>query len=617
MSKKLFSLVLLLFSTAALLAQKVAFEATAPAVVEAGEVFRVEFSVTGSAAPEGFTPPDINGFSVLAGPTVSRGQSMSIVNGNMSTSVNYTYTYVFQATAEGRFAIPSAEVKVEGKSYTSKPLTIEVVASSAGGQGQQQGTTGEARDRQGARAKNALAPDDLILTATVSRSSVYKGQPIKLTWKLYQRAQVSGALNQKIPAFNGFWSQEIPSAGKQQWTRETYNSKVYDAMVLGEYLLYPQQSGVLQIDPFSLTVVVQIITQARRQSVFDDFFGGGPSVEEVQKELRTQPLKITVKDFPAGAPAGFNGAVGDFTLTGGVSAQDITANSAATYQVKIAGAGNLPLIQAPKLSMPGSFEQYNTTTKESFTSNSSGISGYRQFEYPFIARAEGEYVVEPVEFSFFNPETARYITLTLPAATLKVAPGAGGSPSAGGGIVSGLTKEEIKILGKDIRFIKIGSLGRSAANFIVIGSWGYFAVLALLAGLFVYAFTAIGRHIKQSGNAAAMKGKRANKAALQRLRTAECYMAGGDSRRFLDEMLRALWGYLGDKLNIPAANLTKDNVREELSRRRVSQQLSERYMGVIADCELAQYSPATTGRTGELYCEGIAVISEMETILKR
>ncbi len=615
--KKLSLCVLGVFAVIASFAQKVSVEVGAPTIVAVGEVFRVEFAV--NAKPDEFTPPAITGFDVLAGPTVSHGTSVSIINGDVTKSVNYTYTYVFQATAEGRVTIPAATVVVEGRSYASNPTAIEVVAEGAMGQpanrrgGQQQGGQGGQ-----SQPTATVSPDDMAISAFVTRTNVYKGQPIKLTLKIYKRVQLGDIGGTKLPAFNGFWSQELPLNPNRQWQRETYNNKVYDALVLGEYLLYPQQSGTLTIEPFQLTAVAQIITQARAQTLLDDFFGGGPQVQQVQKELRTRAIQVTVKDFPAGAPAGFNGAVGDFTLDANISSKSLPANSAATYTIKISGSGNLPLIQAPKLTMPGSFEQYNIKTTESLNSTSSGITGYRQFEYPFIARAEGSYPLGPVEFSYFNPETGRYVTLASPQVQLDITPDTGGaaSRSNGGGLVGGLTKEDIKILGKDIRFIKIGAPGLADSDKVLAGSGIYYLALLLIALLALAAYFYFSHRIKLMGNVAVVKGKRANKVALQRLRAAEHYKRDDDRRRFLDEMLRALWGYMGDRLNIPAANLTKDNVREELAKRGVPQPKAERYIEVISDCEMAQYSPASPGQAGELYRAGVEVISSMESVLK-
>ena len=455
----------------------------------------------------------------------------------------------------------------------------------------------------------------MVLRVTADRRSVYKGQPILVTAKLYTRVMAS-LESFKTPAFNGFWSQEL-NVENQRPRRETLNGKVYDAIVLRQFLLYPQQAGTLHIEQFDMTLIAQIVTQSRRQSIFDDFFNGGPEVQEIRKKLTASPIRIEVKEFPSGAPASFNGAVGKFTMESQLPTGSITANSAANYTVKISGTGNLPLIQAPKLNLPNSFEQYNIKTTESLNSTTAGISGYRQFEYPFIARAEGTYPVEPIEFSYFNPDLARYVTLSSKTAEVIVLPDSTGGSVPSRGMVSGMNKEDIKILGQDIRFIKLGKAQLVSRDRIFMASPLYFVLLLLIAAAFVFSLVWLQKRIRESRNAALVRGKRANKVALQRLRAANGYMKADDRRRFFEEMLRALWGYMSDKLNIPVANLTKENVREELLKRGVSAELSARFIEIISECEYAQYSPAVSGQMNDIYQGAVETISKFESVIKR
>jgi len=602
----------LLLAVATAAGQKVTFEAHAPGVVAAGEVFRIEYSVNAQA--EKFTPlASFSGFDVLAGPTSSFGQSISVSGGNVIKTVNYSYTYVLRGNEEGKFSIPAAEITVDGNTYQSKPLPIEVMPPSASQSGNPQ-PAAQQGERQ-AQSAAAMADDDILIRAFVDRSDVFKGQPVRATFKLYSRLPMSGIESAKYPAFNGFWTQELNTNPKPQ--REVYNNKIYDSQVLREYLLYPQQAGTLHIEQFDLGVVVQIVTRARRQSLFDDFFGGGSDIQEIRKTIKSAPVRITVRELPPGAPAGFNGTVGKFTMEANYPPDNIQTNSAANYTIKISGTGNLPLIQAPKLTFPTSFESYNIKTTESFSTTGGGISGYRQFEYPFIARAEGNYAVEPVEFSYFNPDLVQYVTLRSNPIEINVLPDSTGASSSSYGIVSGLSKEEIKILGEDIRFIKLGISGISPNNQTLMGSWLYFLLTGVMLGGFVFALLYLQKRIRESRNTALVRGKRANKVALQRLRTAEKYMKSEDRRGFYDEMLRAMWGYMSDKLNIPVANLTRENVREELLKRGVQPEQAQRFIDLISECEYAQYSPVTSGQMKEIYEGAIEVISRFESILKR
>ena len=304
--------------------QSVKVETKAPAVVAADEMFRVEF--TSSQRPENFRAPDFAGFNVLAGPSISESQSISIVQNNMTQTVQYTYTYVLKPTATGNFTIGQAVISIGGKEYSTRSTPIEVVAEGSprpAGQGRQQGGAQQ-------QAASAVAEDDIILRASVSRTSVFKGEPVRVTFKIYTRVPLGRSENEKFPSFNGFWSQELDTSNSK-WQRESYNNKVYESRVLGEYLLYPLQSGALQIDPFQLTVTAHSINHRPRRSIFDDMMGGGPDILEEKKLIRSQPITITVNELPGGAPEGFEGAVGNFTMEADPPSGTINANSAVTY----------------------------------------------------------------------------------------------------------------------------------------------------------------------------------------------------------------------------------------------------------------------------------------------
>lgn len=422
-------------------AGKVTFEASSPLTVAVGETFRVEFTLNAEPDKESFKAPSFEGFDVLAGPSVSTGESLSIINGSMTKSFSYNITYVVLAQQAGNLTVGPAQITVDGTVYRTNPLPIEIVQEN-----NDQGNRNTDRPQENEASNNAqrkIAKDDILLRTIVSRTSVFKGEPLRVTFKLYERVNVVGYDGVKFPSFNGFWAQEL-NTGNAPRRRETYNGKVYETLVAREFLLYPQQSGTLTIDPAELTAVAQVVVQSRN---IDPFFGGGHEVYNVPRKVQSQRVTVTVKPLPAGAPESFNGAVGRFTLDATLPPDRIAANSAATYTVKIAGSGNLTLVQVPKLTLPTSFEQYNVKTTESINTSASGISGYRQFEYPFIARAEGTYEIEPVEFTYFDPERMRYTTLHAKPLTLDVTPDASGNDGAPVVQGRGMSKEEVRLLG--------------------------------------------------------------------------------------------------------------------------------------------------------------------------
>lgn len=586
----------------------VTFEVNTPLIVSTGEMFRVEFIITnGKPDSDTFVAPDFAGLDVLAGPTTSQARSYQNINGVASHTSTFTITYVVTAQNAGNLTIGSASVEVDGKSYKTKATPIEVVEQS---RKQEQ----EAAAQQGSAVNNQIAQDDILLRLNLSRSAVYKGEPIRASLTLYTRAGIAGFEDVKLPSFNGFWSQELPTDNYQA-KRETLDGKVYDSQIIKEWLLYPQQSGTLSIEPADITAVAQVVMRTNRN--FDPFFGGGAEVYNVKRKLTTGQVNVAVKDLPAGAPASFNGAVGKFTMSATQPSTQLKANSAATYTVKISGTGNLTFLQTPKLTLPSSFELYNVRQTESIQTSVNGTSGYKQFEYPFIARAEGEYDIEPIEFTFFSPEKEGYVTLSTDALKVNVAPDGSAGAVTPQQIITGTSKEGVRQLGSDIRFIKLGKAQLSSSVAPLMMSSTYFILLALIVVLFVGLYLLLGKMIKDSKNTVLLRNRRANKVAVQRFRQAEKYMREMNRHAFYEEMLRALWGYMSDKLNIPVSNLTKEGIREELQRRGCPQQDAQHFTEIITRCDEAQYSPAEWVQMNDVYAEGVRIISRIEQAIKR
>lgn len=586
----------------------VTFEINTPLMVTAGEMFRVEFVLT-NAEPDSdsFKVPSFEGLEVLAGPTTATGHSFQSINGVSSSKSTYTITYVVMGQTAGNVTISPAEVTIKGKRYTTKATPIEIVAQSAKRDEQ-------AAAEQGTAVQNQIAQDDILLRLNLSRTNVYQGEPIRASLTLYTRASIAGFEDVKLPSFNGFWSQELPVDGYRA-TRQTVDGKVYDSQIIKEYLLYPQQTGTLSIEPADITAVAQVVMRTNR--AFDPFFGGGSEVYNVPRKLTTGRVNVTVKELPAGAPASFTGAVGSFTMDTQLPAQELKANSAASYTVKISGTGNLTFLQAPKLNLPSSFELYDVRSTESIRSTTAGTTGYRQFEYPFIARAEGEYDVPAIEFSYFNPEKNAYVTLSSAALTLNVSPDGSASAATPAQIVMGTSKEGVRQLGSDIRFIKLGTPALRSVSAPLMLSGTYFIVLLLIVVAAIMAYFILRRKIRDSKNTVLVRNRRANKVAVQRFRAAERFMREQNRHAFFEEMLRALWGYMSDKLNIPVSNLTKENIREELQRRGCPVEDAQHFTEIISRCDEAQYSPAESVQMGDVYAEGVNIISRIESIIKR
>lgn len=607
--KRFLTLVFALFASVAITygQDNVSFEISAPNAVEAGTPFRVEFNI--NAKPDEFTPPDFAGVDIIAGPSTSTSQSVNIVGTKMTRNVSHTYTYVLRASEAGRIKIPSARATVDGKNYSTREKTIEVAEGGSGGAAAQGGGNPQSQPRAQTGQSETIAADDILLRAIVSSSNVYKGEPVRLTFKLYTRVNIGGIDNVKLPALNGFWMQEL-SGGNYSWQEETYNNKVYSTHIMREYLLFPQQAGVLQVEQFSLDVIAQFVSQSQGQSPFDIFFGS-PAVRQQTVSKSSPVINITVKELPSGAPAGFNGAVGNFTMEGGVASTSVSANSATSYDIKISGTGNLPLINAPKIELPSSFEQYTVKTTENYGVSGNNMRGSKEFSIPFIPRAEGEYAIRPVEFSFFNPQTGRYVTLSTSEGQMLIGKDAGGGTAST--IVSGVSKEDLKILGNDIRFIRVGTPGLVHTGSVLLWSWKYFAVMLLLIAAFITTLVYMQKRIRLNSDKTLVRNKRAHKVALKRLKSAERNMLAKRESEFYEEMLKALWGYMSDKLNIPVAGLSKESIRGGLTAKNVDESIAEEYIQIISDCEFAQYAPIKDITVGDTYNKAVDLISKLES----
>ena len=604
--KRVLTLIFALCSIFVLRAEEISFKVDAPMIVSTGEPFRVEFQLNAKPDRDSFVAPKFDNFDVMAGPSVSQGSSVQIINGSMTKSVSYNITYVLMAHEAGTYTIPAATIVVNNKSYTSQSTAIEVRSGRSSGGG---GSSG-ASDSMESRASNTIGREDLLLRLELDKREVYRGEPIRAALKLYSRVDLAGSESSKMPTFNGFWSQDLKV--EQGPFRGTLNGKVYNVYNVAEYLLYPQQGGELTIDPAELTVVVQVVLQTNRG--FDPFFGGGNEVHHVRRVLKTEPIVVDIKEFPAGAPSSFAGAVGEYAISQKLSSAEVAANSAITLQLTISGTGNINFVQAPKLALPTSFELYDVKREEKITSSASGSVGYRQFDYPFIVRAEGEYDIQPIEFTYFDLNKQQYVTLSSAPLHIVVTPDK--STPQQQVVNGGVKREDVRLLGSDIRFIKTEAPRLRSHIAPLVLSPIYFGVLAAILFVAVVLYFIIRKYMRDSQNVVLVKGKRANKVAIKRLRIAERYMREQDRRAFYEEMLRALWGYLSDKLNIPVADLTKENIREELARRGVEME-ADSIITIIQRCEEAQYSPSASVDMSEVYGEGIDIVSKIESAIKR
>ena len=582
---------------------QVSFTMDAPTLTALGQPFRVAFTVDAEPDDGSFKAPTFEGFEVIAGPSVSTGHSVQFINGKQSSSYNCTYTFVLMPQDKGTYTIGAASIRVDGKSYATKSLPVEVVAE------KHSGTSPSGRDA--AKPAGSIGKDDLLLRLKVSSTDLYKGESLRASLVLYTRVAVESIESLSLPPFDGFWSQELTFDNAP--SREEYNGRVYETYKITELLLSPQESGKIVIPEAVMNARVQIVAEDNRN--FNPFFGGR-QVYRVSRELKSAPITINVKEFPKGAPQSFNGAVGSFTLRSTMPEAEIDANSADQIELTISGTGNLKFITAPKISLPESFEVYDTKVVDNIMLTASGTSGSITYTYPFVARAAGTFTIPGVEFSYFDPAVNEYKRLTTEPFTIEVK--ADGSTSSVAPIPTnyGNYGGPMRQLDRDIRFIHTGDMpNKYAAAFILTPL--YWLVVVLMVALFIVAFVVLRKRIRERSNTVARRMRHADKVAVQRLRMAQRYMTQGNRHSFYEEMLRAMWGYIGDKFNIPVSSLTKEKIREELYRRNVAEATAEQFCEIISRSEEAQYAPSATGEMSEVYGDAVEVISKIEAAIKR
>lgn len=572
------------------------FTVEAPAVVSTDEIFRVVFTATyESGKISDFTPPSFEGFEVLAGPVQSTSTNYQNINGQSSTTHTRSYTYTVRVVQEGKVTVPSASIKIGKDTYTTDPKTVEAVKDQV-----PDGGSSSAGQRAG---------DDLRLRVSVSKTRVVVGEPVIVTLKLYvQSSAISGFEDVRFPTFDGFWSQEIDAPQNIQFVRENYDGQIYNAALLRRYMLLPQQTGTLTIEPSELVCLLQIqAEQTGPRSIFDDFFS---SYQTIRKRVASEPVTINVSALPAGAPASFTGGVGSFRLSAGFDSDSVAAHEATSLKITISGTGNINLVDAPKVRLPADFESYDVRKTENITTGASGSTGTLTFEYPFIPRAPGTFDLEPVEFTYYDIDAGRYRTLSSGPLSLKVGEGTRTDAAI---IPSGVSKRSVESLGEDIRFISTTTNLRKAGRMMVSSpAMIIIPTVILLAAAAVWVLLA--RSIVRRSDVAGTRNRKAMKVARTRLKNASAFLRQGLYGAFYEELHKALHGYISDKLMLPVADLTRERIGEELRARGKDEAVIQELSDILDACEYARYAPASGSEAMEKhYQQAVKVISQIES----
>ena len=580
---------------------EVTFTASAPDAVAVGDQFRLSYTVTTQKVRD-FRAPSIQGFDVLMGPSRSTQTNMQMINGKTSTTQSITFTYILMAKTEGTYTIPGATITADGNQMVSNSVKIKVLpADQTSGQGNNRGAAGNA----------TISGNDLFITGTISKTNVYEQEAILLTYKIYTQVDLRGFDNIKLPDFKGFHSQEVELPDNRRWGLEHYKGRNYQTTIYRQFVLFPQQSGKLTIDAARFDASIAVADPTI--DPFEAFFNGGGGVREVKKSLFTPKLSIDVKPLPA-KPANYSGGVGEFNLTSSINSTEVKTNDAVTLKLVISGTGNMKLIANPEVKFPEDFEIYDPKSENNFRLTNEGLSGNKVIEYLAIPRNPGDYKIPPVEFTYFDVKSKAYKTLKTEEYVLHVEKGEGDATQT---IANFTNQEELKVLNEDIRFIKQNHVKLTPRGQFFFGTAGYWLcyIVPLLA--FIVLFIAYRKQIAANANVAKVRTRKANKVAVKRLKLAGKLLADNKQDAFYDEVLKALWGYVSDKLSIPMSRLSKDNIEEELRNYGVDGALIQEFIGVLNNGEFARFAPSDANLgMDKIYAQALEIISKMENSIK-
>ncbi len=581
---------------------EVSFTATAPDAVVVGDQFRLSYTIT-TQEVRNFRAPSIKGFEVLMGPSRSTQSSVQIINGKTTSTQSITFTYILMAKTEGEYTIPGATVTADGNQMVSNSVTIKVLpADKSAGQNQGKGKTGSA----------TISGNDLFITGTINKTTVYEQEAILLTYKIYTQVDLRGFDNVQLPDFKGFHSQEVELPTNRRWGLEHYKGRNYQTTIFRQFVLFPQQSGKLTIDAARFDASIAVATQVDPFD-FDSFFNGGGGGYMVKKSLFTPKLSIDVKALPD-KPADFSGGVGDLNITSSINSTSVKTNDAVTVKVVISGTGNLKLLSNPEVKFPEDFEIYDPKSENNFRLTSEGLSGNKVIEYLAIPRNPGDYKIPPVSFTYFDVKSKSYKTLTTEGYNLHVEKGEGDATQT---IANFTNKDEVKVLNEDIRFIKQNEVKLTPRGQFFFGTLGYWLFYLIPTLVFIIFFILYRKQIAANANVAKVRTKKANKVAVKRLKLAGKLLSDNKKDEFYDEVLKALWGYVSDKLSIPMSRLSKDNVEEDLRNYGVAEELIAEFLKVLDNCEFARFAPSDANQgMDKIYAEALDIISKMEGSIK-
>ena len=574
----------------------------APSHVQTGENFRLTYTVNTQNVGEFHVGNIPEGLEIITGPYTSSQSSFQMVNGHTSSSSSITYTFIICATKAGSYTISPAHINAGGKNIASHAAKITVSGAAPSNNGAPR-MHEDRDDRQAHNAGSSIGEGDLFIRVSANKHRIHEQEPVVLTYKVYTLVDLT-ELEGKMPDLTGFHTQEVKLAPQKSFHNEVVNGRNYRCVTWSQYVMFPQMTGKLEIP--SITFNGTVVQQNRNVDPFEAFFNGGSGYIEVKRSIKAPGVTIQVDPLPQ-KPAGFSGGVGHFNISAQLDKTTVKANDPATLRVVISGIGNLKLIKEPVVAFPKDFDKYDAkiTDKTKLTPN--GVEGNMIYDFLVVPRNQGKYTIPAIEFIYYDTSTNSYKTIKTQPFELIVEKGDGSNASAN----YATAKDE------DIHPIKTGKMKITGAEGMFFNSTNYWLILCLLIAAFIVLLVVFRKRAIENADIVKLRSKKANKVATKRLRKADKLMRQNHYGEFYDEVLRALWGYVGDKLNIPVSELSRDNISERFHEHNVDEETITKFVGAIDECEYARYAPGdAAGNMNKTFTSAMSAITQIEDSMK-
>ena len=584
--------------------QNIYVKAEYPSVVNAGEQFTIMWTVNAGGGE--FTAPLFSGFYKLMGPQTSYSSSTQIINGKVSNETSYSYVYYLQGVKEGKFVIAPATFTLKNKIYSSDSLRIEVIGSTSQRQNVNPGNNDSANDQE-----VESSGKDLFIRLSVNRREITMGEPVVATVKIYSRVNIAGINEIKYPSFNSFLRSDIATPPLTSLRQENINGTIYGSGVIQQFLLYPQVTGEIKIDPVEISVLVQQKTKGESDPFFGDFFS---SYQTIPKVAASQPVRIKVRPLPGVQPADYSGVVGKLELKATLNKQSVNVNDAVTFKVVLSGTGNLKIASAPVLKLSPDIELYDPKVTDDIKNGVNGTTGQKSFEYLMIPRHNGDYSIPPISYSYFNIANGRYEKLTTEEFHFSVQKVSG--QNSGATVYGGVGKEDVKYLGKDIRFIKSDPGTLKKTDDLLFTKQSFYSAYAFSLFAFLLILFLRRENIRRNSDLSQVRNRKAGKVAIKKLQLASVCLKNDETDQFYDEILKAIWGYLSDKLNIPVSDLTRNNAITSLQEQGIDDEIIQSLSKILDACEFERFAPSSSGAEVASIYEGASnFIKSVENLI--